>query len=71
VLDVLFLLSVSWRFLESFDDEGRSRRDNGHSSLTILDGELDGYTEPLLQNVSAYAKETNSEHAKCYVPSHQ
>jgi hypothetical protein len=40
MLDVLFLLAVSRRFLQSFDDQGGSRRDNGNGSLSILDGEL-------------------------------
>jgi hypothetical protein len=40
VLDVLFLLSVSRRLLQSFDDKGGGRGDYGDGSLSVLDGEL-------------------------------
>jgi hypothetical protein len=56
VLDVLLLFSVSWRFLERFDDKGRSGWDDGDGGLTILDGELNGDTETFLWNKSAYLK---------------
>jgi hypothetical protein len=39
VLDVLLLLPVSGRLLESFDDQGRSRWHDRDSRLTVLDGE--------------------------------
>jgi hypothetical protein len=39
VLDVLLLLPVSRWLLESFDDQGRRRWDDGDSRLTVLDGE--------------------------------
>ena len=42
VLDVLFLLSVTWWLLEGADDEGGSGWNDGDGGLTILDGELDG-----------------------------
>lgn len=40
MLDVLFLLAVSRRFLQSFDDEGGSRGHDGNGSLSILNSEL-------------------------------
>ena len=43
----LLLLAVTSRLLESLDDEGRGRGDNGYGCLTVLDGELDGDTETL------------------------
>jgi len=48
VLDVLLLLAVSWGLLEGLDDEGRGRWDNGDLGLTVLDSELDSYTETFL-----------------------
>jgi hypothetical protein len=45
VLDVLLLLAVTGRLLESTDDEGRSGGNNRDRGLTVLDGELDGDTE--------------------------
>jgi len=51
VLDVLLLLAVTWRLLQSLDDEGRSRWDDRDGGLTVLDGESDGDTETLLQRL--------------------
>jgi hypothetical protein len=48
VLDVLLLLAVSGRLLESLDDKSRCSRDNGDSGLTVLDGELHRDTKTLL-----------------------
>jgi hypothetical protein len=48
VLDVLLLLAVTRRLLEGLDDERRSSGDNGDSSLTVLDGELDSYAQAFL-----------------------
>jgi hypothetical protein len=48
VLDVLLLLAVTGRLLESTDDEGRSGGNNRDRGLTVLDGELDGDTETFL-----------------------
>ena len=48
VLDVLFLLAVTGRFLQGANDEGRSRGDDADGSLSVLDGELDGDTETFL-----------------------
>ena len=47
MLDVLLLLPVTRGLLESANDEGRGGGDNGDSSLTVLDGELDGYAKTL------------------------
>jgi hypothetical protein len=48
VLDVLLLLSVSGRLLEGSDDERRGRRDDGDSSLSVLDGKSDSYAQTFL-----------------------
>ena len=40
MLDVLFLLSVSRRLLQGFDDERGGGGDDGNGSLSVLDGEL-------------------------------
>jgi hypothetical protein len=45
VLDVLLLLAITGRLLEGLDDQGGSSGDNRHSSLTVLDGELDSYAQ--------------------------
>jgi hypothetical protein len=47
VLDVLFLLTIPWGFLQGLDDQRRGRGHNGHLSLTVLDGQLDSDTETL------------------------
>ena len=47
VLDVLLLLAVTRGLLESSDDQGRGRGNNGNLSLTVLDGQLNGDTETL------------------------
>lgn len=47
VLNVLDLLAVTRRLLQGLDDQRRGRRHNGHSSLTVLDSQLDGHTETL------------------------
>jgi hypothetical protein len=41
VFDVLFLLSVSGRFFQGPDDKGGCGRNDGDSSLSVLDGESD------------------------------
>ncbi|EEQ38551.1 60S ribosomal protein L12 [Clavispora lusitaniae ATCC 42720] len=41
VLNVLFLLSVSWWFLQSSDDKRRGRWNNGGSGLSVLNSQLD------------------------------
>lgn len=43
VFDVLDLLSVPWWFFQSFDQQRRSTWYNGDLSLSVLDGEFDGY----------------------------
>lgn len=40
VLTVFLLLSVSWQFLERFDDQGRGRRRHLHLGLSALNGQL-------------------------------
>jgi len=45
VLDVLLLLAVTRRLLESLDDEGRRRRNDRDGRLTVLDAELDSDAE--------------------------
>lgn len=52
VLDVLLLLAVTRGLLEGLDDERRGSGNNGDSSLTVLDGQLDGDTETFLSMVS-------------------
>ena len=52
MLDVLLFLSVSWWFLESFDDEGGCRGNDGDGSLSVLDGELDCDAKSFLLAVS-------------------
>ncbi|ANB14590.1 60S ribosomal protein L12 [Sugiyamaella lignohabitans] len=47
VLDVLLLLSVSWGFLKSSDEERRGRGNNRDSGLTVLDGQLNSDTDTL------------------------
>jgi hypothetical protein len=47
VLDVLLLLAVTGRLLESLDDERRGGGNNGNGGLTVLDGQLDSDTETL------------------------
>ena len=47
VLDVLLLLAVTRGLLESSDDQGRGRGNDGDLSLTVLDGQLDSDTETL------------------------
>lgn len=56
VLDVLLLLAVTRGLLEGLDDERRSSGDNRDSSLTVLDGQLDGDTETFLSMVSVRKK---------------
>lgn len=48
MLDVLLLFTISRRFFESSDDEGRRGWDDGYGSLTVLDGELDGDAKTFL-----------------------
>jgi hypothetical protein len=48
VLNVLLLLSVAGRLLQSFDDEGRCGGNDRDGGLTVLDGESDCDTETLL-----------------------
>lgn len=48
VLDVLLLLTITRRLLEGPDDQRRSGRNNGHRSLTILNGKLDSYAQAFL-----------------------
>lgn len=48
VLDVLLLLAITGRLLQSPDDEGRSSGNDGHLSLTVLDGELDSHAQAFL-----------------------
>ncbi|KAB8349723.1 hypothetical protein FH972_023738 [Carpinus fangiana] len=48
VLDVLLLLAVARRLLERLDDQRGGRRDDGHSGLTVLDGEPDGHAQTFL-----------------------
>lgn len=48
MFDVFLLLSVSWRFFESLDNERRGGWDDGDSCLTVLDGESDGDSETFL-----------------------
>jgi hypothetical protein len=52
VLDVLLLLAVTGRLLQGLDTQGRGGGNNGDSSLTVLDGQLDGDTETFLSMVS-------------------
>jgi len=47
VLNVLLLLPVTRRLLEGFDNQRRGRRNDGHLSLTVLDGQLDGDAKTL------------------------
>jgi|SRR5690242_7982512 len=47
VLDVLLLLAVPGRLLKGLDDEGRGGGNDGDSSLTVLDGQLDGDAQTL------------------------
>jgi hypothetical protein len=46
-LTVLFLLTVTERFLKSLDDQRGSRGDNGNLSLTVLNGQLNSDTKTL------------------------
>jgi hypothetical protein len=48
VLDVLLLLAVTGRLLQSLDDQRRGGGHNRDGGLTVLDGELDRDTEALL-----------------------
>ena len=45
VLNVLDLLAVTWRLLESADEESGSAGNHAHRRLTILDRQFDRYTE--------------------------
>lgn len=47
VLDILNLLSVTWRLLQGLDDQRRGRRDNLDGCLTILDDQLAGDLQTL------------------------
>ena len=47
VLDVLDLLSVSWRLLQGFDDEGSSGGHDFDGSLTVLNDQLAGDLQAL------------------------
>merc|ERR1719180_461777 len=47
VLDVLHLLPVPWRLLQSLDDQGGSRGDNRTGGLPVLDLELDSNLKAL------------------------
>lgn len=47
MLDVLLLLSVPRRLLQSLDDQTRSAGDDADLGLTVLDGQLDGDSETL------------------------
>ncbi|KAI3823253.1 hypothetical protein L1987_04686 [Smallanthus sonchifolius] len=47
VLNVLHLLTITFRLLQRFDDQTSGGRDDGDLRLTILDGELDGDSESL------------------------
>lgn len=47
VLDVLLLLAITRRLLESLDDQGRGGGNHRHGGLTVLDGELDSYAQAL------------------------
>lgn len=42
VFNILDLLPVTWRFLQSLDDKSGSRWNHINLSLTILNGQLDG-----------------------------
>merc|ERR1719150_24680 len=42
VLDVLDLLTITWRFLQGLDDQGSGGGNDSDLSLTVLDGQLDG-----------------------------
>ena len=48
MLDVLLLLAITWRLFQCLDDERRGRGDDRDRSLTVLDGELDSYSETFL-----------------------
>ena len=48
MLDVLLLLSISWGFLKSSDNQRRSRGNNRDGSLTVLDGKLNSNTNTLI-----------------------
>ncbi|QBM86989.1 hypothetical protein METSCH_B01830 [Metschnikowia aff. pulcherrima] len=47
VLDILLLFSVSRWLLQGSDDEGRSRWDNGGSSLSVLNSQLNSDLDTL------------------------
>jgi len=47
VLNVLLLLSVSWWFLEGFDDQDRSRRYHLNLGLSVLNGQFQCNTRTL------------------------
>lgn len=47
MLDVLFLLAISRRFLQGLDDEGRCRWHDADRGLTVLDGQLHGHAKTL------------------------
>ena len=47
MLDVLFFLLITERFLESLNDIGRSSRDNFDLSLTVLADELNSDIQTL------------------------
>lgn len=47
VLDVLLLLAITRRLLESLDDQRGGSGNDGHGGLTVLDGELDSYAQAL------------------------
>ena len=48
MLDVLLLLAIARWLFEGTDNERGGGRDDGDSSLSVLNGELDGDTETFL-----------------------
>jgi hypothetical protein len=77
VLDVLLLLAITRRFLESLDDEGRRRRNDRDGRLTVLDAELDSDAESFLnpphtiQNQSHLREKGRAIETENVIPSHQ
>lgn len=75
MLDVLLLLAVTRRLLESLDDEGRGGGNDGDSGLTVLNRKLDGDTETFLCGVLDGRHFTNpirdEEEKFIHVPSRQ
>lgn len=63
MLNVFFLLSISGGLFESFDYEGGCGGDDGDSGLTVLDGELDSYTETFL----SFCEQSGLRHWRSFV----